>query len=174
MFVTAVSQIVPILTSEQLLMQMFATLNYIQTHHPYGEIPGQPNQAPQNGDTTDRKDSNAGLIANGNQVTMKSAENGTTPIKTEASSPRATSDQDGFKVAMRELAQDLVIQEQKAEILINSLPGIGDSERDQRQRMLKLQKELKVVEAERASAEIVKSEMLRNLDQVILSLKRGR
>ena len=46
------------------------------------------------------------------------------------------------------------MQEQKAEILINSMPGIGHSEENQKARMVVLMDELKQVEGERAKAEV--------------------
>lgn len=160
-----------VLTHEQLLMQMFATLNYIQTRHPYGDIAGQPSQAPQ-ADSTERQDKST--VLNGTDKTTQIANESSTPIKTESTTPSNVQSADAFKAAMRELAQELVVQEQKAEILINSLPGIGNNERDQRRRIEELQIELRAVEAERTAAEAVKVEILQNLDKVILSLKRGR
>lgn len=153
----------------QLVMQMFAALNYIQTQHPPGDIPGQPNQRSQAENDVARKDSTdpsrtVSVIVNGNS--------GQSSVNTETTT--AATSQETFRAALRELAQDLVMQEQKTEILINSLPGLGTSERDQRRRMQELEHELEEVEAERLLAEKDKTDMLRSLDRLIIGLGRGR
>lgn len=155
-------------------MQMFAALNYIQTQHPHGEIQGQPSQASQAENDGARKPSldpsrTVPVRVNGNTQ----SQDGQVAIKTEATTP-ASDSQDTFRAALRELAQDLVMQEQKTEILINSLPGLGTSEQDQRRRMQELENELKLVEAERLLAEQDKTDLLRSLDRLITGLGRGR
>lgn len=153
---------------------MYATLSYIQRHHPYGEIPEQPSQAPQ-ADSTGLSTAGTGAVNGNGRARAASAQaagdDGPVKAKTEASTPIPDAP-DHFRAAMRELAQDLVMQEQKAEILINSLPGIGNSERDQLKRMQELEGELKRVEAERARAEEQRQRMLGSLNRVIVGLKR--
>ncbi|QIX00402.1 hypothetical protein AMS68_005919 [Peltaster fructicola] len=152
------------------LDDMFAALNYVQTHCPHGEIPGQPSQAAQAEETGARDVSDASrpipIMVNGDSQAAAAT-------KTEATTTGPLS-QPAFRAALRELAQDLVVQEQKAEILINSLPGLGTSERDQRKRMQELEDELKEVEAERLRAEQDKTVLLRSLDRLIIELPRGR
>jgi mediator of RNA polymerase II transcription subunit 21 len=81
---------------------------------------------------------------------------------------------DVFESTMREMARSLILQEQKAEILINSLPGIGHSEEKQKARMAALMEELKQVEGERAKAEVERERMIETLGEVIVGVQRVR
>lgn len=77
-----------------------------------------------------------------------------------------------FKAGQIELARDLVIKEQQIELLVSSLPGLENSERDQQQNIKELEDELKVAEAQRQDAIREKDEVLAKLDQVIRSIRR--
>ena len=149
---------------------MYAALNYIQTHHPYGNIPGQPSQAPAFAPITPPNDVGPNPPANGvltNGGTAQQQPNGTS----QPSQPSAEESQpdpnrtippdrpEVFHSALRELAQGLVLQEQQIEYLVNSLPGLGNSEESQVRRMRELEAELREVEAERAKAEEEKEKM---------------
>ncbi|EON96388.1 putative mediator of rna polymerase ii transcription subunit 21 protein [Phaeoacremonium minimum UCRPA7] len=79
---------------------------------------------------------------------------------------------DVFKAGQIELARDLVIKEQQIELLVSSLPGLENSERDQQQNIKELEDELKVAEAQRQDAIREKDEVLAKLDQVIRSIRR--
>lgn len=79
---------------------------------------------------------------------------------------------DVFQAAQRELAQDLILKEQQIEYLISSLPGLGNSERDQEQAIRQLEEELKAAEEERKEALKEREEVLQRLDAVIRTIKR--
>ena len=138
---------------------MYASLSYIQTRHPYGEIPGQPSQAPEPAASI----SATSAPTNGEAAGNVAQEPPQTP-------PPETTER--FNDALHELARDLVIKEQQIEYLINSLPGIGNSEADQERRMRELEVELRQVERERAKAEEEKERMVDLLGRVIVGAKR--
>jgi mediator of RNA polymerase II transcription subunit 21 len=171
---------------------MYASLNYIQQKHPYGEFEGQYKSADLINFTS--KPSNR---ANGSNNTSSSTMNNS--ASTEANgTAKANADKkddkkeeeeekkndgvpthipdepDVFESTMREMARSLILQEQKAEILINSLPGIGHSEEKQKARMAALMEELKQVEGERAKAEVERQRMIETLGEVIVGVQRVR
>lgn len=65
-----------------------------------------------------------------------------------------------------------MLKEQQIEYLINSLPGLGNSEADQEKRMRELEKELREVEAERLKAESEKDALVDGLGKVLVGVKR--
>ncbi|GAM84550.1 hypothetical protein ANO11243_025460 [Dothideomycetidae sp. 11243] len=119
---------------DDLATQMFASLRYINTHHSFASIQGQPDQQP-------------------NQKN----EDGSAPV---------------FQANLRELARDLVVKEQQIEYLIKVLPGIGNSARDQNERIQRLEQELKDVEAERKQAAVERDEMLGTVEQLAKGCRR--
>lgn len=150
----------------QLNTQMFASLNYVHTRHPYGNIPGQPSQAPQSAGVQE----NGAPAANGDSQQQQQQGDGPTGSH-EAGTPTPET-QDAFTAALRELAQDLVLQEQQIEIIVNQLPGIGSSEADQERRMRELEAEMRVVEEQRAKKEVEREQMVDLLGEVIGRVKR--
>lgn len=152
-----------------MLTQMYATLNYIQTRHPYGVIPGQP-QGPNfklAGDDDDKEEKKSSKInANGNNNT-----NGDAKQQRETATPPPETP-DRFNAALRELAQDFVLKQQQAEYIINSLPGIGNSEQDQAKRIEELGSELKEMEVVRERKEVEKEALVNALGEAILKVKR--
>ena len=147
---------------------MYASLSYIQTRHPYGEIPGQPIQAPEPEPVRSSASNGAapapvGALPNGESSHQQASERASSPA------PEAP---ESFNSAMHELARDLMLKEQQIEILINSLPGIGNSEADQEKRMRELEAELREVEMERTKAEDKKGRMADLLGQIIVGAKR--
>lgn len=160
---------------------MYASLNYIQQKHPYGDIPGQPSQAEPPAPAP--KDAQALTNGDGTTATNAGAANGTAKVKEEKKeedkkadgAPTHIPDQpEVFESTMREMARSLILQEQKAEILINSMPGIGHSEENQKARMAALMEELKQVEGERAKAEVDRERMIETLGDVIVGIQRVR
>jgi mediator of RNA polymerase II transcription subunit 21 len=148
---------------------MYASLNYIQTRHPYGEIPGQPSQAPQPQPNTTPVNSaapNSALSLPNGHAHAQNAQNAEPPSTPPPEDPHT------FDAALRELARDLVLKEQQIEYLINSLPGLGNSEADQEKRMRELERELREVEAERARAEVEREALVEGLGQVLVGVKR--
>lgn len=176
------------LTAPKFLTLCYAGLIYNYRHHPYAEIENQPNQAPPTVSASDPDPPTAPAttpapLTNGNSKQSQS----------QSQSQQATSkDQDDKKddepkkilpsdkphsraehtVSLRELAQSLVLKEQQIEYLIQSLPGIGSSERDQERRIRELQEELRVVEAERKEKEVVRENLVEGLGKVLVGVRR--
>ncbi|KAI6245102.1 Mediator of RNA polymerase II transcription subunit 21 [Erysiphe necator] len=80
--------------------------------------------------------------------------------------------EDVFRAAQLELAHDLIIKEQQIEALISVLPGLENSERDQEDILRSLDKELKSLESESVKAYTEKQELIKQLDEIITSIKR--
>ncbi len=78
-----------------------------------------------------------------------------------------------FQAGQLELARDLIVKEQQIELLISLLPGLDNSERDQRQSIKDLEEELKVAEAQRLEAVKEKEEVLTKLDEILRSIRRN-
>lgn len=143
---------------DQLLTQMFATVRYIDTHHPYSLIPNQPDRNP------------------------FSADNDAVPQNDPTQDPKTMEfDKDGnrrpdaplvFHARLQELAQDLVLKEQQVEVLIESLPGLGNSQAQQEEKIRKLQEELQGLGKEREQAAKEKEELLRRVEGRILGVRR--
>lgn len=159
---------------------MYASLNYIQQKHAYGDFKGQPSQA----DPPAPAPNQTKALTNGDSAAANKADvNGTNKVKEEKKeedkkadgAPTHIPDQpDVFEATMRDMARSLILQEQKAEILINSMPGIGRSEENQMARMSALMEELKQVEGERAKAEVERQRMVDTLGDVIVGIQRVR
>ncbi|KAK4541679.1 hypothetical protein LTR36_007823 [Oleoguttula mirabilis] len=167
------------------LTMMYAALNYIQTRQPYSDIPGQPNLAPDPApiptpDSVLAPQSAVSQLTNGDASQQQP--NGPSQPSQQAVVEEPAADgrprtppperPEVFNRAMREMAQGLVLQEQQIEYLINSLPGLGNSEESQVRRMRELEAELREVEAERARAEAEKERMVDMLGEVIGKVKR--
>lgn len=135
---------------------MFYSVKYIQDRAPYADIPGQPDQRPRN-ESAANGDSQDAPQASATQQRASSPEPHTSAV---------------FNVKLREMAQDLVLREQQIEYLINSLPGMGNSEADQERRMRELELELKEADAERARAETVREGLEQGLGKVIMAGRR--
>lgn len=163
---------------------MYASLNYIQQKHPYGDFPGQPSQAeaPAPAPKTTQAIANGDGAIAGNSTEANGTANGKDEKddkkeedKKADGAPVHIPDQpEIFEATMREMARSLILQEQKAEILINSMPGIGHSEENQKDRMVVLMEELKQVEGERAKAEVDRQRMIDTLGDVIVGIQRVR
>ncbi|CAM1511395.1 Fc.00g089080.m01.CDS01 [Cosmosporella sp. VM-42] len=79
---------------------------------------------------------------------------------------------DDFRAGMVELSRDLIIKEQQIEVLISSLPGLDNSEKDQERYIKELEDDLKVAESQRQEAIKEKDQILAELDSVIRSIRR--
>jgi mediator of RNA polymerase II transcription subunit 21 len=77
-----------------------------------------------------------------------------------------------FAQTQRELARDLVIKEQQIEYLIDALPGIGKSEREQARRLVELEEEMRGVEERRVEAVRERERVRQVLDRVIECVRR--
>jgi mediator of RNA polymerase II transcription subunit 21 len=152
---------------------MYASLSYVRQRHPYGEIEGQPSQAPlpalRSSPTTAAAQT---ALPNGNNTTSQQQTANPNSAEPERVPTPPPEDPQIFNAALHELARDLVIKEQQIEYLINNLPGIGNSEADQEKRIRELEVELKEVEAERAKAEVEREALVEGLGKVIVGVRR--
>jgi mediator of RNA polymerase II transcription subunit 21 len=73
---------------------------------------------------------------------------------------------------MVELSQDLIVKEQEIEMLISSLPGLDNSERDQESFIKDLEEDLKAAEVQRQEALKERDQILAQLDSVVRSIRR--
>ncbi|KAK3074784.1 RNA polymerase II mediator complex subunit [Teratosphaeriaceae sp. CCFEE 6253] len=160
------------------LTLMFASINYAKTRHPYGDLPGQPSQAPPPAPLPSSQPAAPLTLTNGGAP--QSQPNGTAepapPAANHEPAERPPSPPperpEAFNAALHELAQDLVLQEQQIEMLINSLPGLGNSEASQERRMRELEIELLEAEAERVVAEEVRERLVDLLGEVLAGTRR--
>lgn len=129
--------------------QMFASLRYINTHHSFASIPGQPDQQP-------------------NQKN----EDGSAPVIPDTQTESLPDDPQVFQANLRELARDLVMKEQQIEYLIKVLPGIGNSAQDQNDRIKQLEQQLKDLEGSSKQAAEERDEMLEMVEKVALDCRR--
>ncbi|KAF2154273.1 hypothetical protein K461DRAFT_292937 [Myriangium duriaei CBS 260.36] len=134
---------------DDLATQMFASLRYINTHHSFASIQGQPDQHP-------------------NQKN----EDGTTPVVQDGQIENLPDEPHVFQANLRELARDLVVKEQQIEYLIKVLPGINNSARDQNERIKQLEQELRDVEEERKQAAAERDEMLGMVEKLAKGCRR--
>jgi mediator of RNA polymerase II transcription subunit 21 len=134
---------------------MFASITYIDTRHPASSIP--------------------------NQVDQHAAANQPSNIQQAPPPPPPPSDLDNrhhpeepgkFHETLRELAQDLVIKQAQIEALIDSLPGLGNSQEDQEKRIEELEGELREVEKMREEARREREELLGRVETKILGARR--
>lgn len=86
--------------------------------------------------------------------------------------PPGPDDPATFQAALKELARDLVLKEQQIEYLISVLPGIGESEANQSQRIQALEKELREADEERKVALAERENMLVTLAALAGECKR--
>jgi mediator of RNA polymerase II transcription subunit 21 len=157
---------------------MFASIRYIQTRHQFAAIPGQP-------DMSDPTAPNAPAPlqpnADPNTLTASAAEQGGPNAaalqqqqqqQQDPDQPPRPDDPATFQAALRELARDLVLKEQQIEYLISVLPGIGESEANQSQRIQTLEKELREADEERKIALAEREAMLGKLSALAGECKR--
>lgn len=165
---------------DQLATQMFASVNYINSHHENAPIRGQ--------EWRDKWPNALGTVdGTSHTAFIDGVKPATTPTPGTPAASRAQSqgpDELGanipprpdspttFNEALRELSRDLVMKEQQIEFLINSLPGIDTSQSDQEARIKELEVELKTVEDEVAEAAKVKEELIARVDNVIARVRR--
>jgi mediator of RNA polymerase II transcription subunit 21 len=159
---------------------MFASIRYIQTRHQFAAIPDQP-------DMSDPTAPNAPAPlqpnADPNTLTASAAEQGGPEAAAlqqqqqqqqpqDPDQPPGPDDPATFEAALRELARDLVLKEQQIEYLISVLPGIGESEANQSQRIQALEKELREADDERKIALAEREDMLVKLGALAGECKR--
>ncbi|KAF1811582.1 hypothetical protein P152DRAFT_60552 [Eremomyces bilateralis CBS 781.70] len=160
------------LTCTQLLTQMYASLRFIESHAPSAAIPGLPTNP---GATQEQPNTTISTTVNPSRAddgaTAENSRNGHTsqppsqPLSSQThphpSSEPASDEQrlttqeppippeQGFDATLNELAVDLTLKMAQIMVLIDGLPGIGQSEAMQRARIRELERELAEVETER-------------------------
>ncbi|KAH6607429.1 mediator-rna polymerase ii transcription subunit 21 [Trichoderma cornu-damae] len=77
-----------------------------------------------------------------------------------------------FRAGLVELSRDLIVKEQQIEVLISTLPGLDNSERDQERHIKDLEEDLKTAEAQRVEALREKEHILTELDAIIRNIRR--
>ncbi|KAK6002258.1 hypothetical protein QM012_001896 [Aureobasidium pullulans] len=160
---------------DDLATQMFASIRYIQTRHQFASIPNQPDMS-----EPTAPNAPAPLQPNAapNTLTASAAEQGgpnAAALQQQAQDPNhppGPDDPATFQAALRELARDLVLKEQQIEYLISVLPGIGESEANQSQRIQALEKELREADEERKVALAEREAMLDKLGALAAECKR--
>jgi len=148
---------------------MFASLNYINTHHPPSAIEGQPNQHPSlastsTANTTSTTEPLQQILPNN----LKD-DDGPTEDKDEQNQRH---DLITFQASLKTLSQDLVMKQKQIEILIKSLPGIGNSADDQERKIEELALRLKTTEALRTEARQERDELVRRVGELAMGCKR--
>lgn len=148
---------------------MYASLRYIDTRHPFLPIEGQPDFT---GSTDAPSSDNVDGEVTANRATSQDPTGASAEQSQQiqvASEPARDTPQ-LFQQRLKELAQDLVAKGSQIEHLIDTLPGIGTSQRDQEARMKELETQLQEVEAERVEAALEKERLLERLDGQIMKM----
>lgn len=83
-----------------------------------------------------------------------------------------TLDPQTFQAGQAEIATDLVNHARLIEALVSALPGLENSERDQRQMITDLEEEIAAAEAQRLEAVREKEEVLAQLDRLLMTIMR--
>jgi mediator of RNA polymerase II transcription subunit 21 len=151
---------------DQLLTQMYASIRYIDTHHPYASIPNQADQnpfapAPQPQLSSDPSAPQAQGAPHEKEVNPNEITGETAPDSKEL-----------FEARLQELAQDLIVKERQIEVLVESLPGLGNSREDQERRIRELEGELKAVEGESVKAREERERLVELVEGKILGVRR--
>lgn len=149
---------------------MYASLDYVYTRHPYGDIPGQVSQAPT--EKSEKEATTNGIAPANGESSQREGAVSQNALARRDDEPLPPEEPAAFNATLRELAQDLILKEQQIEYIVNSLPGIGNSEADQERRMAELEQELRAVEEERRKKEIEREDMVDLLGEVIGKVKR--
>lgn len=140
---------------DQLFTQMFASITYIDTRHPAVSIPNQVDQHTPSAPATNNNASDPAPPA-------IDPDNRHNPEPVSAH----------FQDTMRELARDLVLKHAQIEALIDSLPGLGNSQADQEKRIEELEDELRKVEEVREEARKEREQLLRRVEGRIVAARR--
>lgn len=159
---------------DQLLTQMFASIRYIDTHHPYAQIEGQSDQSPATTAITQPQpptQTTLPIHPSSNAISSDLAQPPQPPPAQTEAEIRFTS-RPAFRPTLQELAQDLVLKEQQIEYLIDTLPGIGTSQLSQEARIRELEQELKEVSEERKKWVAVQEDLVGKVEGVIKGVRR--
>jgi mediator of RNA polymerase II transcription subunit 21 len=167
---------------DQLLDRMYMSINYVTTYHSYGSVDGQPSQDPftqERNSSISQHTSNptqpssapltstSGSVPNSGDLSQQ-----TLPQQGADQGPPRPHDPATFARNLSILSQDLVLKEQQIEFLIESLPGIGTSQREQEARIVELEEQLKGLDREREEAFKERRRLERVLEGVLAGVRR--
>ncbi|MCJ1355972.1 MAG: RNA polymerase II mediator complex subunit [Icmadophila ericetorum] len=139
---------------DQLATQFYASLRYITNHHPNSPSANNLSNPSQPPETPGQSNNNPPLP--GHDPNHRPD----TPTT--------------FAAAQQELAHDLILKTKEIEVLVKSLPEVGESEREQMERIRELEGELRRVEEVRKGVVVEgKEEMIRVLEGVLGGVKRN-
>ena len=79
---------------------------------------------------------------------------------------------DQFQASLGELSQDIAKKAKQIENLIDSLPGIETSEKDQLESLSSLEKELRAVRAEEAKVVKERQNLLARCDKLVMQITK--
>lgn len=147
---------------QQLASQMFASLNYLTTHHTNAEIPSQQYHGPL-GKDYEPKPSRNGISADDEPSHFQSSVEDDGRI---AESPEL------LKISLEEMSRDLVGKEQEVEGMVRGLPGGERGREEQEGRLRELDGELRGVHAELEEAGREKEELIKRVEDVIWRVNR--
>lgn len=152
-------------TPIKLADRMYSSVVYTLNNATPGVIPGQQNMA-EHDRAVRRKETEPPAASD---TFGAAGQNTDQQEQLRATSPPPPQE---FTATLHELAKDLILKEQQVELLISSLPGIGTSEREQKERMRELEAQLREVEVERLEAIKEKERLLAMVDEVIVKVRR--
>jgi len=146
---------------------MFASISYLESHHAYTPIPGQPAA-----DDIPKPNAPANETQTTTQSTQPSTQQPEEPAKVGVPGDPVPDPPGVFRARLTELAKDLVLKEQQIEELIKVLPGIDQSVEEQERRIRELGIELEKAEKDRVQALEEREKLLEKVESVIVGVRR--
>ncbi|KAF2435951.1 hypothetical protein EJ08DRAFT_645621 [Tothia fuscella] len=159
---------------------MYASIRYIDTHHPPTSIPNQPDftqSQPTQSTTNTTADPSQPTPQHTQQTTQTQQQQDTEPAEINPNDipnqpSNLTDTKEVFEARLQELAQDLIVKERQIEALVETLPGLGNSQQDQERRIKELEEELRDVERERLEWDVERERLLEVVEGKILGIRR--
>ncbi|KAL2056334.1 hypothetical protein ABVK25_003357 [Lepraria finkii] len=125
-----------------LATQFYASIRYISLHHNASGLPAPATTSSTSGGAngqTSRPNSTTNTTLTATQQSQAVVESPTPPPSPEQRPDTPTT----FAAAQKELAHDLILKTRQIEYLIGMLPGIGEGQESQEERIRKLDGELR-------------------------------
>ncbi|KAI9671650.1 MAG: RNA polymerase II mediator complex subunit [Alyxoria varia] len=157
---------------DQFATQLYACLYYISEKNTPAQVQGQPYQHTTTAAGADNATANVNGVSQDQQqqqteqATQQQQQLSQDPTDVQPDPPET------FQASLRELAQDLVVKQQQIEMLARSLPGVTRSEAAQMERLRELEGELKAVEMEYEDVQVERENMVKRVDEKIMSVSR--
>ncbi|KAK7518003.1 mediator complex, subunit Med21 [Phyllosticta citriasiana] len=157
-----------------LLQQFYAGLRYTNDRHPSVYIPGQPHDANREASAKEAENGPAANATSQQSPPATSANNAqaTGGVSGETSAPRSPSPDPDFAATQHEIASDIVLNMARIQALIERLPGVGLSEKDQLETMKELDRLLREEDERLLEAKKEKERLRQVLDERILRVRR--